>query len=224
MKFLGVAVGLALLAGPVGAPVMGTNSDMAVSSVTSDINSADSESFSVIGDMDLSIGDEVTFDELEAVGVSSTEAKGLLDDASPHIARIPAATGFVSPQAATATAKVGWYWKDNRNRTINLRTDANHKLVTKHNVTMKVARTTTKYPQTTKNPSSTRWEYRTPVNDVRCSGWGIFRKCKIVGKTTVLAVVDFRILSHDKKSKGIVTTYCPGVTKCPDYVKNAANT
>lgn len=185
------------------------------------------EEFSVIGDMDVEVGEEVTVDALESVGIEEETALELLgeeetvDESAPTFFVPNDSTAFV-----LAAEKVGWSWKDNTNRTVTLRTDVNHKIVTKHNVNWKVARTSTKYPRTVKNVG-TRAEYFTPVQDVRCSGRGILRTCKSVGSTTVQTVVDHRVLGFDNKKMGVVTTYCPNANraqKCPDYVKNAANT
>lgn len=184
------------------------------------------EQFSVIGDMEIEVGEEVTVEALESVGIEEDTAIELLGEEEPDEESAPAffiqndSTAFV-----LANAKVGWSWKDNTNRAVVLRTDVNHKIVTKHNVNWKVARTTTKYPKSVNNVG-TRAEYRTPVQDVRCTGSGVFRKCKSVGSTTVLTVADHRKLGFDNKKKGVVTTYCPNVKnsqKCPNYVKNAVN-
>lgn len=185
------------------------------------------EEFSVIGDMGLAVGEEVTVDALESVGIEEETALDLLGEEEPVDESAPAffiqndSTAFI-----LAAEKVGWSWKDNTNREVVLRTDVNHKIVTKHNVNWKVARTTTKYPRSVSNVG-TRAEYRTPVQDVRCSGVGVFRTCKTVGSTTVLTVVDHRKLGFDNRKMGVVTTYCPNIKnseKCPSYVKNAVNT
>lgn len=179
--------------------------------------------FTVIGDIDADLGDTVDPAALESVGVDIADVPPVPEEPNLDITPLDSPKGTMATTAA-ATANVGWTWKDYRNRVVNLRTDVNHKIYYKHNVNWKVARTTTKYPQSVKNPSGTRWEYRTPVNKVTCTGAGFFSNCRVTATVTVLAVVDFRILSHDKKSKGVVTTYCPGSTLCPSWVKNAVNT
>ncbi|MEU7135649.1 hypothetical protein [Streptomyces sp. NPDC046261] len=105
------------------------------------------------------------------------------------------------------------------------------KVEQKHNLTLKAVRATTKYPRpgaTGKEPlsgSSTTYNYRTEVLHVRCSGWWIFRTCRVVDVKTIRAGVDFRVPpGGDGKSKGVITAFCEGVPgRCPDWVKNSIN-
>ncbi|GAA0442851.1 hypothetical protein ACFQ2B_35760 [Streptomyces stramineus] len=101
----------------------------------------------------------------------------------------------------------------------------------KHNLSLSAVKATTKYPRpgpTGKEPlagSQTTYNYRTEVLHVKCSGWWIFRTCRVVEVKTIRAGVDFRIPPNgDGKSKGVITAFCentPG--RCPDWVRKAIN-
>ncbi|MBT2384934.1 hypothetical protein [Streptomyces sp. ISL-11] len=105
------------------------------------------------------------------------------------------------------------------------------KVEQKHNLSLKAVRATTKYPRpgpTGKEPlagSRTTYNYRTEVLHVKCSGWWIFRTCRVVDVKTIRAGVDFRVPPNgDGKSKGVITAFCentPG--RCPDWVKDSIN-
>lgn len=65
--------------------------------------------------------------------------------------------------------------------------------------------------------------YKTPVVKVTCSGWYVFRKCKVTASTTVRAIVE-RKPQKDSQQKGIINAYCEGYfPRCPDWVKQALN-
>ncbi|MEU6153079.1 hypothetical protein ABZ816_24070 [Actinosynnema sp. NPDC047251] len=98
----------------------------------------------------------------------------------------------------------------------------NDKFYWKHNLTRAAVRTTTKYPRTRYHVSGQKYQYETDVYHVRCTGWGPWRKCKIVDKKVVLVSHDFRLLP-DRSSFGVVTAYCKGVVWCPYWVKGALN-
>lgn len=119
---------------------------------------------------------------------------------------------------------VRYSWNDNGRRQINLRTNIDDKLRSKHNLTWRVARATTQWNQGRQHLGGTRYKYETLVNNVRCSGWWIFRKCTVIDSVTVRAVVDMRTDTSDGKRFGVVTTYCPGRGDwCPSFVKNSLN-
>ncbi|TQS44681.1 hypothetical protein [Cryptosporangium phraense] len=61
----------------------------------------------------------------------------------------------------------------------------------------------------------------TPVHYVRRSGWWIFRTCRTVETLDVTVGVDFRGVGDG--SFGVVTAFCSGVVRCPDWVKEAAD-
>ncbi|MFI0909086.1 hypothetical protein [Streptomyces abikoensis] len=96
----------------------------------------------------------------------------------------------------------------------------------KHNLSLAAVKATTKYPRPTggkKQQGGTSYIYVTDVLHVKCSGWWIFRTCRVVEVKAVDAVVNFRVL-RDNKPFGVVTAYCentPG--RCPDWVRQAIN-
>lgn len=126
---------------------------------------------------------------------------------------------------ATGTSPTAYAWTDFKGRYTPLRQSVVSKLQTKHNVTWKVARAVTKYPAPggARLVSGTKWNYETPVSEIKCSGWWVFRSCKVVRTVQVIGSVDFRTLA-DGSPYGVVTTYCDGYDgMCPDFVKNAVN-
>ncbi|MCQ8773105.1 hypothetical protein [Streptomyces telluris] len=103
------------------------------------------------------------------------------------------------------------------------------KIEQKHNLTMKAVEATTKYPR----PGAAgkqkfagypdTWNYFTDVLHVKCSGWWIFRTCRVDKVQPVRAGVDFSF-KVPMLPKGVITAYCEGVQgRCPDWVKNAVN-
>ncbi|WP_200303896.1 hypothetical protein [Streptomyces adelaidensis] len=101
------------------------------------------------------------------------------------------------------------------------------KIDQKHNLSLDAVKATTMYPRPTpegKQPiGPTTYNYRTEVNHVECSGWWIFRSCRVTETLTVLAGIDYRKLD-DGKAFGAVTAFCEGVPgRCPDWVRNAVN-
>ncbi|MGW2767357.1 hypothetical protein [Streptomyces sp. NPDC001275] len=101
------------------------------------------------------------------------------------------------------------------------------KIDQKHNLSLAAVKATTMYPRpgpTGKEqigPSTYNW--RTDVLHVECSGWWIFRTCRVTGIQSVLAGVDYRKLD-DGKAFGAVTAFCEGVPgRCPDWVRNSIN-
>ncbi|MDT0452141.1 hypothetical protein [Streptomyces hesseae] len=96
----------------------------------------------------------------------------------------------------------------------------------KHNLSLAAVKATTKYPRPTggkKQQGGTSYIYVTDVLHVKCSGWWIFRTCRVVDVKAVDAVVNFRQL-RDGKPFGVVTAYCentPG--RCPDWVRQSIN-
>lgn len=192
------------------------------------VDDAAETSFSVIGDIQVDVGQEVSTEDLEEVGVPPEVAanlvEGINDVPSTGSKSVsPTLYGPTAPLSAQASfGRVGWTWKDHKNRTVVLRTAINHKIVTKHNASWKVARTTTKYPKTTGVEGSAR-KYFTPVHNVRCTGYGVFRSCRSIGSVTVKTVVEFMKVRRDGKPRGVITAYCLKHPKCPNYVKNAVN-
>ncbi|UUU24997.1 hypothetical protein [Streptomyces sp. DSM 40750] len=101
------------------------------------------------------------------------------------------------------------------------------KIDQKHNLSLDAVKATTMYPRPTpegkQQIAPTTYNYRTEVNHVECSGWWIFRSCRVTETLTVLAGIDYRKLD-DGKAFGAVTAFCEGVSgRCPDWVRNAVN-
>jgi len=93
-----------------------------------------------------------------------------------------------------------------------------------HGLNQHTTQNTTQYPAPgypTPN-GGTSYLYRTPVNHVVCSGWSIFRSCKIDKTVWVRAIVDYRNLS-DLTPFGVVNSYVEGYTYAPSWVRNALN-
>lgn len=97
----------------------------------------------------------------------------------------------------------------------------NDKFYWKHNLTAGAVKATTRYGTRT-FVSGSKYNYHIKVWRVKCSGWGPWRKCKVVEEKTVRVAHDFRKLT-DGSPFGVVTAFCLGVVKCPDWVKNAIN-
>lgn len=101
------------------------------------------------------------------------------------------------------------------------------KVMGKHNLTIAAVRATTRYPRPGRSgkvrEAGQKYHYRTEVHHIKCRGWWIFKRCRIVETKTVRVGVDFRKLRGGKPF-GVVTAFCektPG--RCPDWVKNAIN-
>jgi hypothetical protein len=135
-------------------------------------------------------------------------------------------TGLAAAAAPDPRYALVASWQAANRRTVNLRRGDSAwgltKIEQKHNLNVAAVRTTTKYPAPgfpqKLSSSKDTWNYQTLVNHVQCSGWWLWRKCKVVEKTNVLAGVDFA------GPKGVITAFCVGIQgRCPDWVKNAAN-
>lgn len=172
-------------------------------------------SFSVIGDLDLEVGETISGEDVTDVGVTTSD---LEEAAASSFSR-----SAFSIQLA-ANSPVLYQWKDQVNKTMLIRSNIESKIRTKHNLTWKVARTTTQYAAKRYHQAGTTYRYETPVYRVTCSGVWIFRKCKVAETVNVRAVVDYRTNTSDGRTYGVVTTYClTGAELCPSFVKNALN-
>ena len=119
-----------------------------------------------------------------------------------------------------AVMRQGWW--DGANAGFGMR-----KIDQKHNLSLDAVKATTMYPRPgptgKENIGGTTWNYRTEVLHVECSGWWIFRTCRVTDVKTVRAGLDYRKLD-DNKSFGAVTAFCENVPgRCPDWVRNAIN-
>jgi hypothetical protein len=120
--------------------------------------------------------------------------------------------------------RLGWWAGGTSTKGFGVR-----KIDQKHNLSIADVKATTMYPRPiggkVRIPNTNRYEYRTDVLHIQCSGWWIFKSCRPVGVQTVLAAVDFtNPYKGQHKPFGVVTTYCEGIQgRCPDWVRNAAN-
>ena len=114
-------------------------------------------------------------------------------------------------------------WDEWRKWGIVVRRTAGEKIGPLHNVSIKAVKATTLWPATTErdpNADNTTWIYRSPVDLVKCS---TAITCKTLETRTVRVVHNYRKLDYlDKESMGLITAYCEGYTKCPDWVNEAA--
>lgn len=175
--------------------------------------SGNAESFSVIGDIGVSEGDIVTEQDLRKVGIDLKTAK------ATSVQSLPIGV------AAAGNSPVSHTWKDKKGKKTTIRKNIVEKLNTKHNVSWQVARTVTKYPKSWNYGVRTKTdaEYRTPINEVECTGSLWWKNCKVVRTVSVFARVDFRTNTSDKKPYGVVTSFCEGMVRCPSFVRNALN-
>lgn len=124
-------------------------------------------------------------------------------------------------------------WKDRFNRTIYLRAGYNTvvdyrgfglaHMWGKHNVTTAVARTVTKTDTRPDYVSGEKWNFDAKAQRWLCSGWGFWSSCKLTGNINVRVAHDFRHAKPYPGSFGIVTAYCTGYVRCPDWVQRTAN-
>lgn len=113
-------------------------------------------------------------------------------------------------------------WTDNKAKKVAMRqgtsTWGHIKVTTKHNATTSVARTTTKFPKSRVVESSSSIRYRTPVYKMVCNMFTCWAE-----KTLMVRAIVNPTIQSDGQPRGIITTYCEGITWCPDWVKNAVN-
>lgn len=206
--------------------------------------SEDTITFTVLGEVDAEIGDEVsladlqdagvTVDELDAAGVA-VEPDGTLsaDPAAPapqpegsaatpaapaaFTARLASApTNRVAPRTGTYDVIATWRAKDGK--TVTLRRAAYEKIVNKHNLTTAVVkRVTTSYSSRLGAGSATAFNYFLEAKQFTCN----MLTCWVSASVWVQSTVDYRAITGG--TFGVVTTYCQGVTLCPNWVKNALN-
>lgn len=171
------------------------------------------ETFSIVGRPDLGVGDVVD----DGARVPQSGRRAGSESKNGDLTQAVVTSASASP--------VAYSWRDVTGRTVNLRSNVHAKIVSKHNVTWRVARAVTQYPETSQYGVRTRTdgEYRTPVHEIQCTGALWWRKCRVVRTVSLFARVDFRTDTSDRRGYGVVTTYCEGMTACPDFVKNALN-
>lgn len=177
-----------------------------------------------------------TIEMVSEEGTSQDELDTYLSEDWPDVTEVNSGD-FSTDPSPTATSPF-WVikstWKDVKGRTMVMRVGSYNpktqsgwglaKVIGKHNLTTKAVQAATKYtPTRYQNNTSTAYAYYQPVQKYACSGWGIFRKCKVVATTNVVTVHETKAPS-DGKPRGVITSYCQNYQpRCPDWVKNAAN-
>lgn len=194
---------------------------------------AGTESLSVFGATNLAVSDELSFDELQERCAPPADAPPPAE-AGPSAAEPGAADGEPSLSALAAgdpAYVLVASWTSSNRRTVNLRQGTYNpvngagwgyaKITQKHNLNTASVKRTTQYPGPgfpQKDAEPDTWVYSTPVAHVQCSGWWIFRRCKVT------QIVDVRVVVNYAVAKGVITAYCSGIAgACPSWVKNAAN-
>ncbi len=108
-------------------------------------------------------------------------------------------------------------------RTINLRLNAAQKLENKHNLSPKVTRIATQHPDRIEpdGNSHTAFVYRTTLVKYQYSPFAWLFPPPIEASVVLKTVVDFRTNTPDGKQMGVVTSFCEGMVRCPDWVNQA---
>jgi hypothetical protein len=228
------------------ASVLVLTAPSALAAATADAAPGDDSAVSVavFGDDTLTEGQQLTVADLanghgvdaglvEAFGQGTpqTEPEPPVEDPAPQPDPEDAAPVAGPASAAVQAAGDPRYalvasWTSSNHRTVNLRKGDGRgwgydKIVQKHNLNVAAIRATTRYPAPgfpVKQANPDSWNYVTKVNHVRCSGWLLWRTCKVVESRDVQVTVNYG------NAKGVITAYCLGIDgRCPDWVKNAAN-
>lgn len=187
-------------------------------------------SFSVMLPNNYKVGEEVPLQALEARNVDlqvlseevseqnlTPKALSSVDSQSPLAAAKALNTtydvllNFTDRSGRAATIRRGHYTKG--------KGFGYWKLADAHNVSMLAAKTGMKYAPTRKLVGGTTYNYDHPVQLITCKWYG----CYVEKSVTLRVGHDFRKLS-DGKPMGVITGFCIGSTKCPDWVNKAVNT
>jgi hypothetical protein len=110
--------------------------------------------------------------------------------------------------AMPLASPVGSFWNDHRNRRVVLRIEAQNKLWYQHNMNRNVPRVATQYPDSSRAEAGSSWEYFTTFQQREGT--------RITRTQQVRTVVDFRAVDGDPQ--GVITSYCVGLTRCPDWI------
>lgn len=108
------------------------------------------------------------------------------------------------------------------------------KVSQKHGLTTHAALNASRYPYAGSKgkyrggTSYTSYTYRTPIYKMVCSGWFIFRKCRVAEKRDVVTGIDYRSvgsgpLSTQSGPMGVITCYVEGYIYAPSWARNAIN-
>jgi hypothetical protein len=211
-----------------GTPV-GSSSPMTVSSPMWAFSTDESVVVTVLGEVTTAKDATVLASDLTALGVSeSTLAEAQIatqGDSISYDPSLPSSSpadteGPIVMSAATGGYDVMGQWRSKDGKTVYLRRAPLEKIRGKHNLdTLVVKRVTQSATSILGAGSGTNYNYFLGAADIRCYVWG----CQIKQATTVIALVDYRRIGTKGESYGVVTTYCDGFVRCPNYVKNALN-
>lgn len=206
--------------------------------------------FAVFGDVPESADGTVSVSDLAAVGVTDQDINIAManydvnggvwtnDGTEIHPTDFPIPTvdgpepsGLETPDATNSAYRVLGSWNDSKGKKVALRAGSFYngngwgyaKISTYHNLSSRAVKAATAYTPKKEFVSGTKYEFSTPVKKVNCKGWGIFRKCSVVARTTVITSHEARVL-NDGLPRGVITSFCSGyLGPCPDWVKKAAN-
>jgi hypothetical protein len=187
--------------------------------------------FGVFGDWDVDAGSQIRPEEFRSVGLSSADLTQLglvetddgalkLDSSgSSHSSGPFERPGTVTPQAEPELGVVS-SWTSKDDRTVYLRKSPYEKIRSKHNLTVAaVKRVTTDAELILPEGGPTNFNYYLKVYKVSCNIFGCTAKTFL----NVRVLVDYRKTGGTSQTYGVVTAYCEGLVRCPDWVKNAAN-
>lgn len=196
-------------------------------------------SVTVLGLDEYEVGDSVPLDELitqsESVDQPITDQLGdaLEEVDASEVAPASSLHSSTGPQIVLASTKKSrivqsgstdyWIkstWQDNKNLTVALRWGSStwgwSKISAKHDVTVNMIKKTTQFPRS-RDVQGNSYVYVTPANHFTC--W--LAACWI-DKTMDVKVVSDNTKLSDRLPKGVITSYCIGVTVCPQWVRDAA--
>lgn len=168
---------------------------------------------SIIGDLSLNSNGTVNLEKTgitrqEVVTASAIEGEENTGPAAAAV-RIP------------GNDKIIHRWDDVRKWGIVIRYGAQQHVLGKHDLSMKAVKGSTLWPKEYyRDPKADvhTWIFRSPVHRVECTLGFV---CKAKEEKTIRTVHSYRKLG-DKESKGLITSYCEGVTKCPAWVNDVA--
>lgn len=206
----------------VGMLIAGLSVQPAVAADPSD--SAEATTFSVLGDLGVPVGDEVSLSDLEGLNISETDLNAVgVEIADDESLAFDGRTELTTPDSSVVAPMAAydviatWYSQDNK--LVYLREAPYIKITTTHNLTTAAVKRVTKSATSILAAGSgTNWSYYLMANQVTCYPWG----CYVTASANVRVLVDYRAVTGG--TYGVVTAYCEGYSgACPDFVKNALN-
>lgn len=151
-------------------------------------------------------------DEYIIVGGQTFSAEANVNDLDRHLV---GDRNLASPANVIPEYRIVNSWFDHQLRRVVIRQTAADKLRIKHNVSVTMARVATQYPDTSVAGANTDRVYRAEILRI-VSG-------RVADRTTLKVVVEFGNRQADGHPYGVVTAYCEGVSKCPDWATRILN-